>query len=171
MVVSILAAISVVAYNGIQTRANSSKTESVIKAYQTALEMYYVDHGRYPATYNDNNDYLCLGQPSDFPADGDFALGQCSKNSNYSWGAVVVEDLNQALEPYMPNPPGALLKTYTWSSHGNTYWTRGVEAQVHDQWAYMEYFIDGSQSCPTGDKNYDEERGVTLCYVRMYSHL
>lgn len=48
VVVAILAAISVVAYNGIQERARDSQRANDIKAIAQALEMYYLDNGRYP---------------------------------------------------------------------------------------------------------------------------
>ena len=49
VVIAILAAISLVAYNGTQARANDSKRVNDFSAIQKALRMYYVDNGRYPA--------------------------------------------------------------------------------------------------------------------------
>ena len=53
VVIAILAAISVVAYTGVQTRArDSARTDSIAKI-KKALELYKIDHGRYPgATAN-----------------------------------------------------------------------------------------------------------------------
>lgn len=48
VVIAILAAISVVAYNGIQQRGRDSQRSSDVKTIAKALEMYYVDHGRFP---------------------------------------------------------------------------------------------------------------------------
>ena len=48
VVIGILAAISVVAYNGIQQRARDSQRQSNIANIAKALEMYYIDNGRYP---------------------------------------------------------------------------------------------------------------------------
>lgn len=49
VVIAILAAISIVAYNGIQQRAKDSQRKSDITAITKALELYYIDNGRYPA--------------------------------------------------------------------------------------------------------------------------
>lgn len=49
VVIGILAAITIVAYNGVQQRARDSKRQSDIAVLQKALEMYHVDNGGYPA--------------------------------------------------------------------------------------------------------------------------
>ncbi len=48
VVIAILAAISVVAYTGVQARARDSQRMQDIKTITKALEMYYVDNGGYP---------------------------------------------------------------------------------------------------------------------------
>jgi prepilin-type N-terminal cleavage/methylation domain-containing protein len=48
VVIAILAAISVVAYTGIQQRTRDSARESDIAAIVKALELYYIDHGQFP---------------------------------------------------------------------------------------------------------------------------
>lgn len=50
VVIAILAAIIIVAYNGVQMRARDSKRVTDLTTVQKALEMYYADNGRYPAT-------------------------------------------------------------------------------------------------------------------------
>lgn len=50
VVIAILAAISVVAYRGIQSRARDAERVQHIKAITTALEMYYIDHGQFPTS-------------------------------------------------------------------------------------------------------------------------
>lgn len=50
VVIAILAAISVVAYNGIQERARDAQRNQDIKTIAKALEMYYLDQGRYPTS-------------------------------------------------------------------------------------------------------------------------
>lgn len=47
VVIAILAAISIVAYNGIQSRAHAAATASNIKSYVNALEMYRAEVGEY----------------------------------------------------------------------------------------------------------------------------
>lgn len=48
VVIGILAAITIVAYNGIQQRARDSARKSDIGVIQKALELYHIDNGGYP---------------------------------------------------------------------------------------------------------------------------
>ncbi|MDB5178024.1 MAG: Type secretion system protein [Candidatus Saccharibacteria bacterium] len=48
VVIGILAAITIVAYNGIQQRGRDAQRQSDIKTVAKALEMYYLDEGRFP---------------------------------------------------------------------------------------------------------------------------
>lgn len=49
VVIGILAAITIVAYNGIQKRASDTRRHSDIEIITKALELYYIDNNRYPA--------------------------------------------------------------------------------------------------------------------------
>lgn len=50
VVIAILAAISIVAYNGIQARALDSRMKSDLSAAANKFELYNVDNGAYPAS-------------------------------------------------------------------------------------------------------------------------
>ena len=50
IVIAILAAISIVAYNGIQGRGQVSKVQSDIKSIHKFIELYKVDNGNYPVS-------------------------------------------------------------------------------------------------------------------------
>ncbi len=52
VVIAILAAISIVAYTGIQNRARASEASSALTQAKTKLELYKVDNGTYPTTGN-----------------------------------------------------------------------------------------------------------------------
>lgn len=52
VVIAILAAISVVAYTGIQTRTRDTIRSSDMATIVKSLEAYYVVNGEYPASYN-----------------------------------------------------------------------------------------------------------------------
>lgn len=60
VVIGILAAISLVAYGDIQTRANNAKRKSDIAAIVKSIELYYVDNGRYPAVVGPGAPTACL---------------------------------------------------------------------------------------------------------------
>lgn len=48
VVIAILAAITIVAYNGIQQRGRDSDRKSGVTTIQKALELYHIDNGGYP---------------------------------------------------------------------------------------------------------------------------
>lgn len=50
VVIAILAAISIVAYNGVQVRANVTKVQADLKGLQAALEIYKAENNSYPTT-------------------------------------------------------------------------------------------------------------------------
>lgn len=52
VVIGILAAITIVAYNGIQARGRDSKRVSDLTSIKKALELYHVDKGGYPLCYS-----------------------------------------------------------------------------------------------------------------------
>lgn len=60
VVIAILAAITVVAYNGIQTRAKNVKTVAAASAWVKALKLYNAEKGAWPSTYS------CLGTMSTY---------------------------------------------------------------------------------------------------------
>ena len=50
VVIAILAAITIVAYNGIQQRARDTDRKSDISTIKKALEIYYAENGNYPSS-------------------------------------------------------------------------------------------------------------------------
>lgn len=56
VVIAILAAITIVAYNGITTRANNTQTFNAVAAHARAINSYAADKGTYPVST-----YSCLG--------------------------------------------------------------------------------------------------------------
>ena len=57
VVIAILAAITIVAYNGIQERTKTSLVENDLRSASTKLETYRVDNGTYPASLSDLSGY------------------------------------------------------------------------------------------------------------------
>lgn len=53
VVIAILAAISIVAYNGIQTRAKTSSAQSTANSVVKKAQLFYSDKGYYPTSVND----------------------------------------------------------------------------------------------------------------------
>jgi len=89
VVIGILAAITIVAYNGVQKRASDSRRKSDIELIAKALEMYYIDVGRYPA-------------------------GSGSTTINASWSTTADaswQNLINALKPYVATLPSDPIST------------------------------------------------------------
>lgn len=93
VIIGILAAITVVAYNGIQNRANNTKTQQAVAAYVKGMTLYGQDKGAYP----DPAYYTCLGQEYTETTKCDSAATLANTTT-----------LTTALRPYMngsmPNP-------------------------------------------------------------------
>ena len=111
VVIAILAAISIVAYNGIQTRAENSKTVNAVAAWTKALQMYKVDNGEYPSTYS------CLGDTNTYINEHN---GVCwGLNSNTTW--LVNSAFLNLMNPYLKNYPEPSNKDVSANSGGNQF--------------------------------------------------
>ncbi len=56
VVIGILAAITIVAYNGIQNRANDAAVQSNLDAIGKQIRLYYAREGVFPKGFSDLND-------------------------------------------------------------------------------------------------------------------
>lgn len=101
VIIGILAALVIVAYRGVQDRANNSQTEASVNAWRKAMIQYATDNGSYPiavsACFNETNLTSCWPTSSASPT------------------------LNNALRPYMGNKnplPGPSLQqiSNSWGS-------------------------------------------------------
>jgi prepilin-type N-terminal cleavage/methylation domain-containing protein len=74
VVIAILAAITIVAYNGIQARSRDSIRKSDIDALAKALELHYIDNGSYtqPEQMCSDTSYGGLGGCGDSGGTGDW---------------------------------------------------------------------------------------------------
>lgn len=123
VVIAILAAISIVAYNGIQNRAYNSSVVSVAKSYYNALALYAQEHDAYPSGI-----ISCLGAGYD---------------SSGCWPGTTSTSMNATLAPYMSGTP-----TVPEGRIGSgTQWARGVIINANSTNA-LEYAVKGS-SCPS----------------------
>ncbi len=57
VVIAILAAITIVSYNGIQTRTRDSERTAEVSTMMKAIEMYMAENGSYPSLGSDNTGY------------------------------------------------------------------------------------------------------------------
>ncbi|MBC7869076.1 prepilin-type N-terminal cleavage/methylation domain-containing protein [Candidatus Saccharibacteria bacterium] len=93
VVIGILAAITIVAYNGIQSKALNATTLSSINAYKKAIQSYAVDKGIYPP-----NIPACLSGQASLGVSND----QCSTTST---GYKINSSFDTSIKPYLAALP------------------------------------------------------------------
>ena len=98
VVIGILAAITIVSFNGVTARAENMKTISGVTAYAKAFSMYAIENGSYPSAPA----YPCLGSPvSGSCARVVTVAGQC----DFSGQAGVDTTFDALLAKYLPSKP------------------------------------------------------------------
>jgi type II secretion system protein G len=132
VIIGILAAITIVAYNGIQTRAKNTQRQSDIVTIAKALEVYYADKGQYPA-------------------------GSGSTTINASWSTTADaswQNLVTTMRPYVstlpPDPTstpggnvtGSTANIYNYAYYANTSTFCGAQPY---QMYIIVYRVDGAQ--------------------------
>lgn len=141
VVIGILAAITIVAYNGIQTRAKNTKTVNAAVSWIKALKLYNADKGTWPTGRS------CLGSSTTYVGDG----GQC-------WnGYTVTSSLLTNMQPYLSSYP----EPDTTYVNGATTIRRGILYDTNGTIFNLYLLIIGSGSCPG--------IGVTLITTGTYS--
>jgi prepilin-type N-terminal cleavage/methylation domain-containing protein len=141
VVIGILAAITIVAYNGIQQRARNAKTVSAAQAYLTAFQGYLAQNGSLPfAGYGGD---WCLGQA---------AISCTAATSTWSRSAPL-ESALQTVITQMPLPsdgPGTA-STYDPNMGYITSRTPTDDPQLNGvNSAFLIYILEGDTSCPVG---------------------
>lgn len=129
VVIGILAAITIVAYNGVQSKAKNNQTVAAVRAYYTAIASYGAENGSYP-TGN-----ACLGS-SDF-----YVSNPCYIGANtYIYNAA----LNDALSKYMgnsvPSLPSLKVSNGSITGSGIFYYSAG---------SYIGFPMSSTKECPT----------------------
>lgn len=139
VVIAVLAAVTIVAYNGIQSRAYMSKAVSIVDDVVKIVELYKVDNGVYPST---SGKYVCVGKLSDYPAENGFAAGGCSGFEEEK----VDSTFNDALSKYASQIPNGSLPIV----NGGSVDYRGIQYFSDGTYAEMYFVIRGKQACPKG---------------------
>lgn len=119
VVIAILAAISIVAYNGVQQRAANAKTTDALNAWVKAIKLYKSDKGQYPSGWT------CLGEGYLYGPTGSDTSGgaQCRQDAAGS-GVVRSTAFENMMKPYMNNslPTPSLITARS----SDTLWQRGI---------------------------------------------
>jgi len=134
VVIAILAAITIISYNGIQNRAKNQQVVTAVATYYKALQAYSVDNAdTFPTAYG------CLGSTTAYNGD------PCYQSSNtYNHNAT----LNNALAQYIgPNPPTTPMDGITFPDNATA---KGIFYHTASGFGgrYLGFIIYGSSSCP-----------------------
>lgn len=118
VVIAILAAISIVAYNGIQNRSKNAQTQQAATAWVKALQMYKTDNSRWPAGF------VCLGKGYKFGPRGTDESGTAACRQTPSNNAIESTSFNNTMAAYIGStiPTPAMTTTYG----SDTNWYRGI---------------------------------------------
>lgn len=140
VVIAILATVSIVAYNGIQTRAENSKTTNVVGAYVKALSLYAVDNGLYPST----TVYPCLGSYEGTTNCARLVTG--SSGCGYSGTAPQNAAFDAVIAEYLGQKP--IGSNQRIDCNGDQYVGAYLNATSSDpKNASIIYYLKGNQPC------------------------
>ena len=163
VVIGILAAITIVAYNGLQNRARQSQVLAMSKQAKQKIQLHYISQGSYPATlseigiadtagvtydYTLNGDWFCVAAKttgSNPIAAGFSSQGNCSQlnamyynNTSFS-GSPVVTRIDPNLDySWGASSPGPGIPTDNFSA----VWTGYITAPVTDTYTLYLWYDD-----------------------------
>lgn len=130
VVIAILAAITIVAFNGIQNRAKNTQVTTAVRGYVNAIRAYATDNSGAVPSGNG-----CLGS-ADFYTDNPCYIG----SNTFTYNASI----NSALSPYMnsspPSVPTGRIANGSISASGIFYYGAG---------SYIGFPQYGTNSCPS----------------------
>ena len=91
VVIGILAAISIVAYSGIQDRANDMAIKNDLANIAKKYELFKVDHGRYPNTASEFPGLdLSVSKSAYYTPDDRYNLVPCSRSSGSEYSVTAI---------------------------------------------------------------------------------
>lgn len=160
VVIAILAAVSVIAYGGIQQRANNTVTINAASQWVRVLTIMYNNHGQLNAdlySLPDGADGICLGNPDDYPETNHLPAGSCYEDM-YAYPDLY-EAMASDIEVHMQTPE---VET------DNGKYSRGVQYSF-DGPAYLWYDLSGTdQDCTvSGSESSGNGPNATYCRVNM----
>ncbi len=144
VVIAILAAVTVAAYNGIQQQAVNAKTTQALQSWVKALNMYKTEQGQWPTGW------VCLGEGYPYGESGVEATGTAQCRMTGSSGYTVELSFNTKMRPYtggggMPTP------SFVTASITNE-WRRGIFYAYGGGGSgtevYLQAVFKGNVSCP-----------------------
>jgi prepilin-type N-terminal cleavage/methylation domain-containing protein len=152
VVIGILAAITIVSFNGVTAKAYNAKVQAGVNAYAKAINSYNAEKGAWPP-----QSVGCLGSG--------YASDQCWSGPNGN--LAVSTDLDAALSPYLSRKPemDSTLMQYTSTDKrtGIVYWNNAGGVK-------LEYYLKGrDQKCLNGSTGtvYSSDSVATQCFMTL----
>lgn len=124
-IIGILSAIAMTSLNGAKARARDTKRKAETEEIHKALELYYLDHGEYPASGGSTAAFQNTGW---------------TNSGNASW-----DTLQAALAPYMAELPEDPVNDAALFRRTYNYYSRGYGCDK--QWFMLIYGLE-SQAAP-----------------------
>lgn len=172
VVIGILAAITIVAFNGVQARADNTATENLVSQYKKALATYVVEHGQYPT----GTSGACMGT-QEFYADN----GNCFNVTGTISTTFETEIRKVLTNP--PNPKPDCHEMYSGCRRNLTFYHNAswqIDGEAHP--FYLIYFLRDNGDCTlpgnlqgsygnfssTFTRGYMERHsGTTMCIMKL----
>lgn len=154
VVIAILAAISIVAYNGVQQRARNSTRVSEAQEWVKILNMYAATTGTYPFSSGSR----CLGY--DFPKYGSNTAGSCWDANREAVSAIAYQD--DVMNANIEKVAGVKLPSYTRAVISESGYDRlGPMGTYTNSRLYIVYWLETSGDastapCPVGGKLWNQ---------------
>lgn len=154
VVIGILAAITIVAYNGIQERSRNTKTITGAKEYIKALSLYAVDNGSYPTGV------ACLGDGYNYTGNPGSCAGASSIYVNSAFDTALAKYLNTK-----PQLDTTNITIYTNNVRAGGYYDKNVGT-----YGVVYYILAGkTATCDAGgSKSLSSDPGVTGFFCAYY---
>lgn len=137
VVIAILAAISIVAYTGIQNRANNSAVQNDLAAAVKALELYKIDNSEYPDTLVEVGAMSSIAplkaSKSAYTTGTAYNYAYCSTPSTY--GLATKSKSGTAY--YITNSTGSVQIASSWGTVLATHCSNmGISSPTYMNWGY-----------------------------------
>lgn len=146
VVIAILAAITIVAYNGVQTRAENNKTITAVGTYVKAFQLYTIDNGQYPST----TVYPCIGDYGSLTGNvcGEVVDGGSTTDCNYSGATSVNAAFDTLISTYLGAKPP--ISVQRMDCNGSVFVGAYVNANnTNPKDISVQFYLKGDVPCPT----------------------
>lgn len=159
VVIAILAAITIVAYNGIQTRAYNTRIFSGANQYYKALISYKTVSGSYPASN------ACLG--ANYPNSACWAVNQDGTSPVLSVNSTVDTNLSEFV-PTKPDLGAQLINIVVTNQYRGGAWYIATGAAYATSAPLVGYYMKGNNAdCGMKVSQQVNEGPLTQCLIAL----